>query len=109
LTENVGVKFNYPSITIPELVLNNKFEDGGYEVIAEYLDYIYDQDQIYKKDTETKEELNAFFDQLTLDQVQNIKNFFLTCPKVALQQELACGKCGHVHNVNVEGILSFFD
>jgi hypothetical protein len=109
LTDNIGAKFNYPSITIPEAALNDKFEDGGYEVIAEYLDYIYDQDQIYGKDEVTKEELMAFFDNLTIDQVQNIKQFFLTSPRVVLKQELTCGKCNHVHNVNVEGILSFFD
>lgn len=109
LTENIGVKFNYPSITIPESALNDKFEDGGYEVIAEYLDYIYDEDQIYEKKMVSKEELMAFFDNLTIDQVQNIKQFFLTSPRVILEQELPCGKCGFVHNVNVEGILSFFD
>ena len=109
LTDAIGAKFNYPSITIPEVALNDKFEDGGYEVIAEYLDYIYDQDQIYKKEEVTKEELMAFFDNLTIDQVQNIKQFFLTSPRVVLKQEIACGKCGYVHNVNVEGILSFFD
>jgi hypothetical protein len=109
LNENVGVKFNYPSISIPDAVLENKFGDGGYEVIAEYLDYIYDQDQIYKKSEVSKEELMSFFDNLTLDQIQSIKNFFLTSPRVALQQQLKCGKCGFEHNVNVEGILSFFD
>ena len=109
LTENVGVKFNYPSISIPQAALDDKFDDGGYEIIAEYLDYIYDQDQVYKKDSVTKEELMAFFDNLTLDQVQNIKQFFLTSPRVVLEQELACSKCQFVHNVHVEGILSFFD
>jgi hypothetical protein len=89
--------------------LNDKFEDGGYEVIAEYLDYIYDEDQIYEKKMVSKEELMTFFDNLTIDQVQNIKQFFLTSPRVILEQELTCGKCKFVHNVNVEGILSFFD
>jgi hypothetical protein len=109
LTENVGVKFNYPSISIPQAALDDKFDDGGYEIIAEYLDYIYDQDQVYKKNSVTKEELMAFFDNLTLDQVQNIKQFFLTSPRVVLEQELTCSKCQFVHNVHVEGILSFFD
>lgn len=109
LNESIGVKFNYPSISIPEAALENSNDGAGYEVILEYLDYIYDQDQIYKKNEITKEELAAFFDQLSLDQVQNIKNFFLTSPRVALRQDVNCGKCGHLHNVNVEGILSFFD
>lgn len=109
LTDNIGVKFNYPSISIPQAILDDKFEDGGYEIILEYLDYIYDQDQIYEKDEVLKEELSAFFESLSLSQVQNIKQFFLTSPRVTLKQEMVCGKCGHKENINVEGILSFFD
>lgn len=107
--DKIGAKFNYPSISIPEAALNDKFEDGGYEVIAEYLDYIYDDNQVYKRADISKEELLAFFDNLTIDQVQNIKRFFLTSPRVVLKQDVTCGKCGHVENINVEGILSFFD
>lgn len=107
--DKIGAKFNYPSITIPQAALDDKFEDGGYEVIAEYLDYIYDENQIYKKDEISKDELSAFFDNLTIDQVQNIKRFFLTSPRVVLKQDVTCGKCGYVENINVEGILSFFD
>jgi hypothetical protein len=109
LTDAIGIKFNYPSINIPQSVLDNKFEDGGYEIIIEYLDYIYDQDQIYKKEEVSKEELSSFFESLSLTQVQNIKQFFLTNPRVVLKQEMTCGKCGNKENVSVEGILSFFD
>lgn len=109
LTDTVGVAFKYPSLTIPAAALEDKFQDGGYEIIAEYLDYIFDQEQIYKKDSIPKEELMEFFDQLSLNQVQSIKQFFLTSPRVILDQKLTCGKCGFVHNVNVEGILNFFD
>lgn len=109
LSETVGLVLNYPSLTIPEAALNDKFQDGGYEIIAEYLDFIYDEEQIYKKESIPKEELMEFFDQLSLDQVQAIKQFFLTSPRVTLDQKLTCGKCSFVHDVNVEGILNFFD
>lgn len=109
LTESVGVCFNYPSLNMPESALNEKFEDGGYEVISQYLDYIYDSEQIYKRDTISKEEITEFFDNLALSQVTLIKNFFLNAPKVVLKQEIVCKKCAHKNNVNVEGILSFFD
>lgn len=109
LTESVGLCFKYPSLNVPEAALNEKFEDGGYEIISQYLDYIYDSEQIYKRDTISKEEITEFFDNLALSQVTLIKNFFLNAPKVVLKQEITCKKCGHKNNVNVEGILSFFD
>ena len=109
LTDSVGVCFKYPSLTIPDSVLDNKFKDGGYEVITEYLDYIFDSEQTYEKNSISKEEMVEFFDNLTLDQVQSIKQFFLTSPRVILDQKIVCGKCQHIHNINVEGILNFFD
>lgn len=109
LTDSIGVSFNYPSLNMPEAALNEKFEDGGYELISQYLDYIYDSEQIYKRDTISKEEITDFFDNLSLNQVTLIKNFFLNAPKVVLKQEIECKKCGNKNNVNVEGILSFFD
>lgn len=109
LNETVGIKFNYPSLNIPKALLDNKFEEGGYEIITEYLDYIFDKEQIYKAKDFTKEELLTFLDGLTLEQVRSVKNFFLTSPKVVLEQKVTCPKCSYVHDVNVEGILNFFD
>ena len=109
LTDKIGVSFNYPSLNMPEAALNEKFEDGGYELISQYLDFIYDDEQIYKRESVSKEELAAFFDNLSLSQVTQIKRFFLDAPKVVLKQQLTCKKCSHVHDVNVEGVLNFFD
>lgn len=109
LTDSVGVCFNYPSINIPKEALDDKIEDGGYGVIAQYLDYIYDSEQIYKKNSISPAEITEFFDNLSLTQVSMIKNFFLEAPKVVLKQTIECKKCNTIHNVNVEGILSFFD
>jgi hypothetical protein len=109
LTDKIGVAMKYPSLNLPESMLDDSFVDGGYEVIAEYLDYIYDENQIYKKEDISKEELLAFFDQMNLDQVKLIKSFFVTAPTVVLEQDVKCSKCGHVNNVITEGVLNFFD
>jgi len=109
LTDTIGVAMKYPSLNLPESVLNDTFKDGGYEVIAEYLDYIYDENQVYKKEDISKEELLGFFDNMSLDQVKLIKSFFVTAPTVVLEQDVKCPKCGHVNNVVTEGVLNFFD
>lgn len=109
LTDTIGICMKYPSLNLPESVLNDTFKDGGYEVISEYLEYIYDENQIYKKEDISKEELLSFFDSMSLDQVKLIKTFFVTTPTVVLEQDVKCSKCGHLNNVVTEGVLNFFD
>jgi hypothetical protein len=108
LTDNVGVVFKYPSLQLPQEVVEET-DDGGFELIINYVDYIYDDDEIYKADETPREELRDFFESLTLDQIRKVKVFFLTTPTVVLDQDISCAKCGHNHHVNVEGILNFFE
>lgn len=109
LGNNVGLKFTYPTLSIPESLFNDNFEKNAYEVVAEYLDYIFDENQIYKAKDISKEELINFFDNLSLEHVQRIKEFFLTSPKVALKQKIKCQKCEDEREVELEGILNFFE
>lgn len=109
LTENIGVCMKYPSLNMPRSALDEKFQDGGYEIISEYLDYIYDENQTYKTENISKEELSAFFDDLSLEQVKAIKQFFITTPSVVLEQDIICPKCSNNHHMVLEGILNFFE
>jgi hypothetical protein len=89
---------------------NAKFEDGGYRFVSQYLDYIYDSEEIHKKQGNiSEEELKEFFDGLTMDQVKAIRKFFETTPRVSLKQDVTCPKCQHLHHLDVEGLLNFFD
>lgn len=109
LSETAGMKFNYPTLAFDESVLDAGMEDGGFKFVTEYLDYIYDSEQIYKKQDISEEELKEFFDNLSMEQVKGVRNFFTTSPKVMLEQDVSCPKCGHLHHLNVEGLLNFFD
>jgi hypothetical protein len=109
LNDKVGMKFNYPSLNFKDEQLIDSFEDGGYKFVSGYLDYIYDSEEIYKKEDIGEEELKEFFEELTMDQVKSIRKFFSTIPKVSMKQDITCSKCGHLHNLDVEGLLNFFD
>lgn len=109
LTDKIGMKFNYPSLNFSPEQFSDTLEDGGYNFVSNYLDYIYDDEEIHKRKDFTDEELKEFFDQLTIDHVVAIRKFFETTPKVLLKQDITCSKCGHVHHLNVEGLLNFFE
>jgi hypothetical protein len=108
LSDKIGVVFNYPTLQLPKELLDET-DDGGFNLITNYVDYIYDDEQIYKSDETPKEELKEFFESLTLDQIRKVKTFFLTTPTVVLDQDIKCAKCGHNHHMNVEGVLNFFE
>ena len=107
LSDKIGMKLNYPSLKF----VDNGFFDGGdgYKYIANNIDYIFDEDQIYKREQYKEEELKDFFESLSFDQIKQIRVFFETTPKVAMNQDVTCPKCGHVHNISVEGLLNFFE
>jgi hypothetical protein len=109
LSNDVGVCMKYPSLNLPKTLLDSKFEDGGYEIISEYLDYIYDAEQKYMANDISREEKLEFFDSLSLEQVKSIKNFFATTPSVILEQDITCNKCNGTNHIMLEGILNFFD
>lgn len=107
LTDRVGIKLNYPSLSFDPSSLQD--ETDSYKFISQYLDYIYDENEVYKRKDMTDSDLKEFIEQLTVDQVKEITNFFSSMPKVALNQDIACKKCGYQHHLNVEGLLNFFD
>jgi len=109
LSDTAGMKLNYPTLNFTESELDDNFEDGGYSFVSQYLDYIYDSEQIYKKEDISDEELKEFIDNLTIEQVKQVRNFFTSLPQVLLEQSVTCQKCNHVHNLTVEGLLNFFE
>jgi len=93
LTDTVGVVMRYP--TINSLVDFNfeSDEDGFTDVnslntektfstIVNCIDYIYDGEQKYSSEDQTKEELQTFIESLTQGQFLKIQKFFDTMPKL---------------------------
>lgn len=111
LSDKLGIVMKYPNINISSEILEKAAANDGSELdaITLYVDYVFDENQKYDKNSFTKEELSEFMESLTLTQLQKIRVFFETCPTVVLKQVIPCSKCGFEHNVNVEGVLNFFD
>jgi hypothetical protein len=107
LTNKVGIVLKYPTIAIA----NEDFSDpykGTIKLFADNIDYLYDEESVYPRKELTLEELEEFFDSLTADQLEQIRQFFVTTPKVALKDKIVCGKCKFEHELVVENLYSFF-
>jgi hypothetical protein len=107
ITDTVGIKLKYPTISVVKNTTLNPYEET-LSILSDNLDYIYDSESIYKRSDLTREEIQTFFDQMTIDQVSAIRNFFRNSPKVVLKEEIVCNKCKFQHEVVVENLHGFF-
>lgn len=107
ITEKVGLMLKYPTIKV---VLDD-FTDAYTATLTLFknnIDYIYDEDSLYYRKDISDEELEEFLENLSVDHIDAIRNFFITTPKVALTDSLVCSKCGFNHKIEVENLYSFF-
>jgi hypothetical protein len=110
----IGVKFKYPN---GELATEFDVEDEAIKTeidvatkaMINCIDYIFDKDNVYKKEDSTEEELIEFFDNLSQEQFQKLSKFFETMPKLKHEVKWKCLGCGCEDQVTLEGLANFFE
>lgn len=107
LTDTIGVQMKYPR---PKTF--TKLMDGAIEnvidAIADCIDILFDEDQIYDDTTTSKEELIEFIETLSQEQLMRINNFFDTMPQLEHEVEYECASCGQKDKVTLRGLSDFF-
>ena len=109
LTDTVVLKLRYPQFSVvKDSVDMDNITDVTFNMIANSIEYIYDGEQFYYAKETTKEELLEFLEQLNNEQFEKIEEFFDAMPKMSKKVEMTCSKCGFHHELDVEGLESFF-
>jgi hypothetical protein len=109
LTENLSIKMKYPEFGIVKDSVNIEDEtEITFNMLARSIEYIYDGEQFYYAHETPIEEMVEFVEGLNQQQFENIEKFFNNLPKLKEKVEMTCSKCGFHHEINVEGLESFF-
>lgn len=108
LTDKLGVVMKLPNLDLLEKIESKDEFDVVIELIIECIDYIYDEENIYYAKDSTKEELMEFLDSFQSKDLEKLKDFFDTLPKITKDIEFKCNKCGYHENLKLEGIQNFF-
>jgi hypothetical protein len=98
----------YPKMDVITDSVGGEDIDSVISMIASCIDYIYDDEKMYYAKDSTKEELVEFLETLQSKDLENIKQFFDTMPKMRKTLEFKCGKCNYEEKIDVEGIQNFF-
>lgn len=109
ITDKLGIKLKYPT-------LDQKLDFIGDEddytatlaVLLSNIEYIFDGESIHRPEDTSKEDVREFVENLTIETMEKIGEFFRTSPKVVLSDTVKCKKCGFEHTLITEDLLSFF-
>lgn len=109
LDGKISIKLKYPEFNIVNQSLKyDNINDVTFNMIAQSIEYIYDGDQFYYGHEAQPGEMLQFVEGMNQEQFAKVENFFNNLPKMKEKFEIKCSKCGFQHNLEVEGLESFF-
>jgi hypothetical protein len=108
LSKDLGIVMRYPKMSLIRDNADSEDFNVVLELIIDCIDYIYDKDNLYYAKDTTKEELTEFLDSLQSKDLEKIKDFFDTMPKLKKEMDFSCNKCGYHEKIELEGLQSFF-
>jgi hypothetical protein len=109
LTDKISIKLKYPEFSVLRKLSNlSDVAEITFEMITESINYIYDGEQFYYAHETSHDELLEFVESLNQKQFAKIETFFANLPKLQKKIEMKCSRCGFQHNLDVEGLESFF-
>ena len=110
LDDKIGVTFNFPSMEIAEKYQEADMEkvSSVFDMIVDCTESIYDEEEVYDCENETRENIINFYESLSSPQFAKVSEFFSAMPTVEKDIEYKCPKCGHENKVELKGLQSFF-
>ena len=108
ITEKLGIVMKYPNFETLKKFKDVSEADSIIKMTVNCIDYVYDADKIYYAKDSQEEDLIEFIESMQSKDLEKIKTFFDTMPKVKKDVDFKCNKCGHEEKIEVEGIQNFF-
>ena len=109
--DTTGIVMKYPSMKQfieREFLQKDMKTEEVYDFIADSIDQIFDEDEVYDSSTTTKKEFRTFVDSLTTKQFEKIQQFYETCPKLSHRFTALNPNTGKESEYTIEGLQSFF-
>jgi hypothetical protein len=103
--DDIFIKMKYPTLEDMKSVGGDINENNIIDILYKCIEQMFDDQEVYTE--YTKEELEDFINNLPVDSIANITNFFNTMPAVE-HKVILKNKQGETKEVLLRGINSFF-
>jgi hypothetical protein len=110
LFNDVGVMMKPPSydVILKQRNMNLENPDDVIKLITMQIDYIFDSKNVYKAEEQSEEELSEFVQNMTQGQLNLIKKYFETVPRLSHEHTYNCTNCSTENKLYIEGLSNFF-
>lgn len=111
LSDNLGIIMKYPSMDrfIETQFLNKSVKtEEVFNFIAESIDQIFDEEDVYDSASSTKKEMLEWVESLTAKQFEKIQQFYETMPKLEHTFKVTNPNTGVESEYVIEGMQNFF-
>ena len=111
LNDNTGVIMKYPSFDdfVEGQFANKEYnEDGVIKIIANSIDQIFQDEEVYDESTTNKKEFIQFVESLTKEQLEKIQAFFESAPRLEHKFKVTNPNTGVESEYTLRGLQSFF-
>lgn len=111
ISDRISITLKYVGIESMDAVLGNGLDDPDtmFDVMIDAVDFIYDNvnDTIYSHEDFNREDIVEFLEQLTTSQIEEIGKFMDTIPKIKLDIDFTCPKCGNKETLVMDSLNDF--
>jgi hypothetical protein len=111
LTDNLGIVMKYPSMKRfieAEFLAKDIKTEEVFTFIADSIEQIFDEEEVYDSTTTTKKEFIEFVEGLTTKQFEAIQKFYETMPKLQHKFKVINPNTGLESEYTIEGLQNFF-
>ncbi|HET8686979.1 MAG TPA: hypothetical protein VFM18_09990 [Methanosarcina sp.] len=107
VTPSIGVTFRAP--TFDDLKYTTGETKDAEMFVVSLIESIFDDNEVYDISEYSKQDLIDWMDtQFTDTEMKKINEFLQTIPTLKQDIDYKCPKCGHEHNIHLEGLADFF-
>lgn len=82
LNETIGVIMKYPSVDVLNKLSVENEEEMAFDIIKKCIDTVYDEENVYKVKDFTEKEIDEFVQNLDVNSLEKILDFFKTMPRL---------------------------
>ena len=112
LTDNITVEMSYPHfrsmVKNKKLINSTSATEQTFEMIMSVMKAIHTgEERIDLKDVSHKD-IEEFIESMTNEQLQKVRSFVDTIPKMTHEVHFNCVSCSHANTYTVEGMQNFF-
>lgn len=111
LDDNTGIVMKYPGMDrfIESEFLNKDIKtEEIFDFIAQSIDQIFNQEEVWDSSTTSKKEMKEFVESLTAKQFEAIQNFYETMPRLLHKFKVINPNTGVESEYTIEGLQNFF-